>query len=335
MLQGHFYHKLTRKYIMAIGTMFNNIWIHRETSETGTEIERIKVPVRYGPKEKYFERLNADQHLTNPGQMTLPMIAFQDISYTYDGMRKRNPLIRNSSANTGSTLRTQYDGVPYDITFEVSVFGRTTMDADQIVEQILPTFTPEFTIPAIPINDMGFTMDTPVILDSVQKTVDYEGDTETFRVVQWTLQFTMKAWFYGPVANTGIIRTVFANTYLDPSLQSGAIVRLNLNNGNNGTFKIEETVYQGPSVQTSNAAGIVVAFDANNAYIRIGGAQGQFIVGQTIRGTESNSAYSIASFDASPLKLASIKITPDPIDAEPTDDFGYTETYIEYPETLD
>lgn len=335
MLGSHFYHKLTRKYVTAIGTMFNNITVKRETRTTGTEVERFKVPVRYGPKEKYFERIRANENLDMQGQITLPVITFYDSGYAYDASRKKNPLIRNVSANTGSSYRTQYTGSPWNITFEVSIWGRTTTDTDQIVEQILPILNPDYTISAVPIDDMGFTMDVPVYLESATKELDYEGDMETLRVVRWTLVLTMKTYFWGPVANTGLIRTVFANTYLDPAIQSGSIVRMNLTNGNNGTFKIEETVYQGRSLQTANAAAVVVHFNANNSYIRVGGTQGQFLVGQTIRGSESNSAYKIASFDASPLKLASIKITPDPADAEPEDDYGYTTTYIEYPETLD
>jgi hypothetical protein len=335
MLGSHFYNKLTRKYVTAMGTLFNNITVVRQTLQTGTEIERFKVPVRYGPKEKWLERINADADLDAKGQISLPMISFVDASYTHDPTRKRNPLYRNVNSNDGSSYKTQYTGNPYNITWEVSVWGRTTTDADQIIEQILPTFNPDYTIPAIPIDDMGFTMDTPVILESVTKDLDYEGDFETLRVVRWTLTFTMKTYFWGPVANTGLIRTVFANTYIDPTIQSGAIVRMNLSNGNNGVFKIEDTIYQGNNLQTANAAAIVLHWSANNSYIRVGGAQGQFVVGQTIRASQSNAAYTIASFDATPLKVASIKVEPDPIDAEPTEDFGYTTTYIEYPETLD
>jgi len=334
MLQQHFYHKLTKKYVAAIGTLFNNITVKRSTADTGVELERFKVPVRYGPKEKWFERINSDEGLNNTSQIVLPIITFVDVGYQYDPQRKKNPLHRNVSQNDSTSYKTQYVGAPWNITWEVSIWGRTTTDADQIVEQILPTFNPDYTIPSVPIDDMGFTMDLPLSLDSITKELDYEGDGETFRIVRWTLTFTMKTYFWGPVANTGLIRTVFANTYLDPALQSGYIVRMNLSNGKNGTFKIEDTIYQGDSLNRSNAAAVVLYWNANNSYIRVGGTQGQFKVGQTVRAASTNASYTISSFDATPLKLASIKIEPDPITAQPGDDFGYSETYIEYPDTL-
>ena len=144
----------------------------------------------------------------------------------------------------------------------------------------------------------------------------------------------MKTWFWGPVSTSKIIKTVFANTYLDPAVQSGSIVRMNLGTGN-GTFKIEEYAYQGNTFATATAAGVVVKFDANNSYIRIAGAQGTFQTGEEIKGVDSNGVYQVSTFDVSPLKLVSIKTTPDPITAGPDDDYGYTHTITEYPDTID
>jgi hypothetical protein len=144
----------------------------------------------------------------------------------------------------------------------------------------------------------------------------------------------MKANYYGPVQLPKIIRKVLANIYNDESLKAGNIVRVNVTQpAANGNFKLDDIVFQGSNYNTANAYGYVLEWDKNNLRLVLGGAQGQFVVGNTIRGASTNAVSTIASFDINPLKLVEIKIEPDPIDAEPTEDFGYDITITEWPET--
>ena len=335
MLQSSpYYHRLIRKYVSAFGSLFNEMTLVRMDSTRTTELERFLVPLQYGPQEKWLGRLRGDPDLDNVAQINLPQMSFEITSYEYDSNRKRNALIRNAAANTANAHASQYSGVPYNLNFELNIYAKTTDDANQIVEQILPTFVPDYNITGVPIDDMGFAVDIPVSLTSVTNNTEYESDFESVRVIKWTLTFIMKTWFWGPVSTAKIIRTVHANTYLDPSIQAGAIVRMNLGTGN-GTFKIEEFAYQGNTFATATAAGVVVKYDANNSYIRIAGAQGTFQTGQDIKGVDSNGVYQVSTFDTTPLKLVAIKITPDPPTANADDDYGYTTTYTEYPDTID
>ena len=114
---------------------------------------------------------------------------------------------------------------------------------------------------------------------------------------------------------------------------AGYVVRMNMANGNNGRFMTNDTVYQGSNYQTANAYGTVLTWDANTAKLIIGGAQGQFKVNNIIRGMSTNAAYTLESFETTPLKLATITVEPDPITAQPEDDFGYTVSVSEWPET--
>lgn len=335
MLKSPFYHQLNKKYVNAFGTLFNEITLVRMDKSRTTEIERFKVPIQYGPQEKWLSRIIGDADFDKSTQITLPMMSFEIVGRQPSAERKRNPLIKNISPGDNTQRATQFTGAPYDLTFELNIYAKTIDDANQIVEQILPTFTPDYTITQIPIETMGFKIDVPLSLVSVNENIDYEGDFESVRVIQWTLQFTMQVHFWGPVSTSKIIRTVHANTFMDPSIQSGATVRMNLTNGNNGVFKIDSVAFQGSSLDKATAAGIVLKWDATNQYIRIGGAQGTFQTGEIVRSADSNAAYTVASFDASPLKLVHIKIEPDPIDATPDDNFGYDVTITEYPDTLE
>jgi hypothetical protein len=144
----------------------------------------------------------------------------------------------------------------------------------------------------------------------------------------------MKAYYFGPVSTPKIIRKIFANIFNDPALQSGYIVRLNTGNvANNSTFKLDDVAFAGNNYTTATAYGVVLGWNPGTGRLVLGGTQGQFRVGNTIRALSTNVSCNIASFALEPLKLVEIKIEPDPLDAEPTDDYGYTTTITEWPET--
>jgi len=310
--------------------MFNNITMMRINKDTGIEIERIKVPIIYAPKEKYIARLLSDPDLQREIQVVLPRMSFEITDISYDPARKQNSLLRNPKGDGTSQPSTQYMGVPYDIGFELNIYARNIDDGTHIVEQILPYFNPDYTVTIKPIAELDFTKDTPIILNTVTNSVEHEGNFDAVRFVTWKLTFSMKAYFYGPVSKSKIIREVNTNIYTDPSLQAGYIVRMNTGSGN-GTFKLEDIVYQGSNYQTATAYGIVSSWNADSQKIHITGAQGQFTTNNTIRAASTNAAYNVVSFDATPLKLVNINIVPNPNNAQPGDDFGYTTTITEWP----
>lgn len=330
---SYFYYQLQRKYVIVFGNIFNNITLVRANKDTGAEIERIKVPLVYGPKEKYVTRLNQDPDLQKETQITLPRMSYEMTGMNYDPARKQNTLLRTAKANTSTRVSSQYMGVPYNMQFELNIYSRYIDDGNHIVEQILPYFTPDYTVTIDSVPQLGFLKDIPIILDTVSQSIQYEGNYDAVRLIVHTLTFTLKGYFYGPISTPKIIRKVFANIFNDPTLQAGYVVRMNLDTGNNGSFGENEIVYQGENYQTANAYGTVIKWNPDNYKLVIGGAQGQFKVNNTIRSASSNAAYRLASFDATPLKLAEIKIEPDPIDAEPDDDYGYDIQITEWPET--
>lgn len=325
----YFYYQLTRKYVILFGNMFNNIVVKRINKTTNTEIERFKVPIVYAPKEKYFARLRADPDLARPVQSVLPRMSFELTGFTYDAMRKQNSLLRMAKANNASRTDSMYMGVPYDLTFDLQIYARNVDDGTHIVEQILPYFNPDYTVTIDAVPQIGFLKDIPIILNSVSNVVEHEGNFDSVRYVSWTLNFTMKAYFYGPISSPKIIRKVFANLWNDPSVAAGYIIKMNTD-ASNVTFKLNDTIYQGGNYQNATAYGTVLNWDANNNILLVGGAQGTFRPGINITALSTNATSNIVSFDASPLKFAEIKVEPNPIDAEPEDDFGYTTTITEW-----
>ena len=212
-----YYHGTIRKYIVAFGTLFNDIHINRVNSNNET-IQTMKVPLSYGPKEKFLARLEGDPELNRPFSMVLPRMAFELVNISYDPERKLNTLNRNvkqSSSNT-SQLLYQYQPVPYNLGITLDIMAKNNDDATRIVEQILPYFTPQWNMTLNLVPDLGLNVDVPVILNTTSLQDTYEGDFINRRAIVWSLGFTLKAQLFGPVRKSGIIKRAYTNLYVPP-----------------------------------------------------------------------------------------------------------------------
>lgn len=336
----YFYYQLTRKYVILFGNMFNNILMVRKNSNTGAELERFRVPIVYAPKEKYFARLKADPELNRPVQTILPRMSFELVAFNYDATRKQNSLLRNPKANNSSQVNSQYMGVPYDLSFDLQIYARNVDDGTHIVEQILPYFNPDYTVTIDSVPQMGFLKDVPIILNSVSNVIEHEGNFDAVRYVSWTLNFTMKAHYYGPVTPTKIIRRANTNIKADPTLTLGQTVQMNMSQyGGTDIIKLNDIVYQGKNFSTATAYGTVLQWSNAIGKMVVGGVQGTFLTigdgGDYLRFQNSNSVYQIDSFDTTPITYSSIVIEPDPPTANADSDYGYTITIEEFPDTMD
>ena len=224
MFGEHFYHKQIRNTVIAFGTIFNNIHIKRLDS-SGNPLQNIKVPLSYSPREKFIARLDQQASLTGSDSsvaITLPRMAFEINSYAYDPSRKlnKNQKIGVVTTNADTTkLNSQYSPVPYDISFQLSVFTANSDDGLQIIEQILPYFQPDYTVTMIESRTMDTKRDIPFILESVNYEDSYAGSLDSSRRIEYTLNFTAKIYLYGPISSGAIIKTVSADLYDNTSDQ--------------------------------------------------------------------------------------------------------------------
>ena len=207
MFGNSFYFGTIRKYVIAFGNLFNDICVQRLDSN-GNRIQTLAVPLAYGPKEKWLVRLVQDPNLDADVAITLPRMGFEITRLTYASQRKLSSTIKNSRLKTSDLDRveTQFVPVPYDINILLSIFVRNADDGAQIVEQIVPYFRPEFVTNVRLIPEMGIVSDTPVVLQDVSIEDTYEGDFDTRRALIYNMNFSMKAYFYGPVSNSGVIK---------------------------------------------------------------------------------------------------------------------------------
>ena len=258
----HFYYRITRKMVVAFGTLFNNIRLVRYNKAGTQEIERIIVPLQYSQKEKFYQRITQDPELTKEVQMTLPRMSFELTAITYDPSRKRNLFSESYSAESNTTIKV-IRTTPYNFEFTLNIYVRNTEDGTQIVEQILPYFNPDYnlTLDIVGLSDQK--VDIPFILQNINYNVEDIGDGETTREMVWTITFTAKGYMYGPITSANVIRKATANVYNLVTADSPENQRLvyMANTGGSGTFKIGELVYQGETISSANSSAFVDAWD--------------------------------------------------------------------------
>jgi len=214
MLGTYHYHEIIRKTIIAFGTLFNDIHIkHKNDTKV---ISDMKVPLAYGPTQKFLAKLEQQADLNKPVQITLPRMSFEMTSIDYDPSRKTG-VTQTFRAVDGNKMKKVFMPVPYNIGFELSILCKLNDDALQIVEQILPNFQPAFNLTVDLVESIGEKRDIPIVLNSVAFQDDYEGDFSTRRALIYRLQFTAKTYLFGPIADNpeGLIRKVIVDNYAD------------------------------------------------------------------------------------------------------------------------
>ena len=207
---GHqFYNQIIRRYVVMFGTLFNDIVVQR-FNKSGVRIQSLNVPIAYGPKEKFLVRINQDPELTKKTQVNLPRMGFEMSGMQYSPERKLSSTQRRvqiqGATGSNNEIKTVFSPVPYDFNFNLSVFVKNADDGVQILEQILPFFTPDWTTSLKLIPEMNITHDIPTVLQGVTVEDAYEGDFETRRSLVYNLDFLVKGYIYGPVKRSGLIK---------------------------------------------------------------------------------------------------------------------------------
>jgi hypothetical protein len=322
MLSGqHFYHRITRKMVVAFGTMFNNIKLYRYNLAGTQEIERVIVPLNYITKEKFYQRITQDPNLDRRVQLTLPRMSFEMTSIAYDTSRKISPFMNQYGALNDSAVKA-VTLAPYNFSFQLYIYVRNTEDGTQIIEQILPYFNPDYTM-TLDLVGVGNPVDVPLILQSI----DYnaggsDGPPQELRMLQWNLGFTMRGYLYGPQSNVKIIRKSTANTYAYNTGGNEA-KSFALSTGE-GEFKIGELVYQGRNINGATATGFISSWSNTSNTLVVSDLSGSFEVGKFITGAVSNASYNLSTYrSATDYQLNNITVIPDPLSANVGDAFGF------------
>lgn len=214
MLGSHFYHGLIRKYVILFGSLFNNIYVDR-VNEEGDVQRTIKIPIQYGPKERYLTRYRQNPDLLREISMVFPRMAFEITNISYDSSRKLNSIGRIPSVSSdGNALNTLYNPVAYNFDITLSIISRNTEDALRIVEQIIPFFTPQWTETLNLIPEANVSVDIPIIIRNINSVDTYSSNFENKEWIIWDLTFVLKGYLYGPSRSSSVIKQSIVKTHI-------------------------------------------------------------------------------------------------------------------------
>ena len=338
MLGNYFYHELIRKTVIGFGTLFNNVHI-RHQNRTGGDLTDLKVPIAYGPVQKFLARIEQQPDLNKAVAMTLPRMSFEMTSLQYDSTRKAG-VTQTFKASDGTNLKKVFLPVPYNIGFELNILCKINDDALQIVEQILPFFQPAFNISINLIDSIGEKRDVPIVLDNISFQDDYEGDFATRRALIYTLSFTAKTYLFGPIANTtdGLIKKIQVDYYADTATNSKRELRYiatpqaNKDYNSDNTDELSQdigldTTLIGVRNTTGFVAGNRIRIDTENMYVKEVPNSSQLIV---VRGYNNTTVATHVESTKIDLLTAA-----DDVLIEPGDDFGFSESLFSYTDSRD
>ncbi|AGH26519.1 hypothetical protein CPPG_00203 [Cyanophage P-RSM1] len=174
----------------------------------------MKVPLAYGPKDKFLARLDQVPDPTNKRvQITLPRIGFEITGVNYDPARKVSPTQKIKVASTSTKNKNVFMPVPYNIGFELAIISKNQEDGLQILEQILPVFQPHYNLAVKLLPEMSEIRDIPIVLNNIDYEDSYEGDFASRRAIIYTLTFTAKTYLYGPVTEPKTIKKANVEYY--------------------------------------------------------------------------------------------------------------------------
>ena len=257
MLGTYSYHEIFRKTIVAFGTLFNNIELRRQD-------EVMKVPLAYGPKDKFLARLDQVPDPTNKRvQITLPRIGFEITGINYDSARKVSPTQKIKVASTSTKNKNVFMPVPYNIGFELAIISKNQEDGLQILEQILPVFQPHYNLAVKLLPEMSEIRDIPIVLNNIDYEDSYEGDFASRRAIIYTLTFTAKTYLYGPVTEPKTIKKANVEYYTNTDVNKAP----------------REVRYQATPTSLQDRDGVVLttltsATDTNDNLIAVADASG-------------------------------------------------------------
>jgi hypothetical protein len=328
MFGNHFYNASTRRIVSVFGTLFNNISVVRKDS--GGSVKSIqRVPLAYGPKQKFISRIEERPNLENTSAaIKLPRMSFEITGINYDPTVKTSKLNRISKIDpdNGNNKIYTYTHAPYKLSIDLAIMAKNQDDALQIMEQIIPFFQPEYSVTINDIPELNIKSDIPIVLSGIAMEDSYDGDYTTRRAIVYTLSFEARVKYFGPVNTSGVIKNVISNIANidnpDELLEQYSAKVNPIDSSQNDTYTIQEEYLFAPQIDeiivkfkagdntntgvlfdvneyvdggTYAAQGLITSIDKDNYQMTISSIDGFYRVGETITGATTKAEWEIES----------------------------------------
>jgi hypothetical protein len=209
-----FFHQSLRRYTLAFGLVFTNLEVQRSDAYSVVQ-NAFRVPITQASKQKFYLQLMQDATVSNrPFNVLLPRISFIMSSMSYDSDRQKNQTNKYSKTTVDDTLYT-FEPSPWNFTYNMTIWTANEHDGHQIIEQILPYFTPFYMLTVNELPSFNISRSVPLELSSISRDVNAEsGEDTNIRTIKWDLSFTLKGYLYKPIkSGANIIKKVVTRVH--------------------------------------------------------------------------------------------------------------------------
>lgn len=224
-----FYHGTTRNLVVAFCGLFSNVFI-RTKDAAGVSQKIVNVPISYLNKEKFIMRLQQDPGMNEDTMLVLPRLSAEITNIQYDPSRQLNKT-QKIIGSSGTRSVYYYSPVPYIVSFSLYSYTKTVEDNLQVMEQILPFFSPEMNLSIKMLEDPELIQDIPMVLNSVNTDDSYSGSFENMRTIITSYSFSMKVFYYGPILNS-----IDPEGHFDSGADAQVIKQVAINVTNNNKY---------------------------------------------------------------------------------------------------
>ena len=183
---------------VVFGSVFSNIHVRKYNKDGSINKSNTSlVPISYSPKESY--EIWLDEKLRNADANTeinvkLPRMSFEMTNLSVNverGMNTNIPIYGRNIMPNGRTVKSRTP-ISYQFDYSLTIWAKNMDDSIQILDQLLPMFTPEISIKLRESIRLNIVNDVKIVLTGVSKDDNYQTILEN-RIIKWTLSFNVFA----------------------------------------------------------------------------------------------------------------------------------------------
>lgn len=214
---NYYYANTLKSAMVEFGSFFKQFHIVRY-DKNGYPKKDIPIEIKFGPRSKTFD-FKKEQESGKKYYISLPNFTWNITGFNYAASRAAGLTTTRTFYNKILNLLGEQEEqfwedicpAPYDVTINLDLHAEDMDDACQVIEQICARFTPEN---YLQVQEFWYFKNLrralKLKLDSTPHEITETMGEQEKREIKVTFSFTLEMFFYKPVKNASVIKTIEA-----------------------------------------------------------------------------------------------------------------------------